>query len=60
MKKLMTVVVSALCAAGAGSLFAAATTVAELKEALAKATDDAVIEVAAGTFDISDELTLTV
>ena len=59
MKKLMTVIVSALCAAGAGSLFAAATTVAELKEALAKATDDAVIEVAAGTFDISEELTLT-
>ena len=58
-KKLMAIVMSALSAAVTGSLFAAAsTTVAELREALATASNDAVIEVAAGTFEISEELTL--
>ena len=59
MKKLMTVIVSALCAAVSFTSFAAATTVAELREALAGATEGATIEVAAGTFKISEELTLT-
>ena len=59
MKKLMTIVVSALSAAVNGSAFAAATTVAELEEALATATDGAIIEVAEGTFEISEELALT-
>ena len=57
-KKLMAIVMSALSAAVTGSLFAAASNVAELREALATASNDAVIEVAAGTFEISEELTL--
>lgn len=58
MKKLMTIVVSALCAAVTGSVFAASVTVdsiAALKAALANAVSGDIIELAAGTYDVGSD-----